>query len=193
MFSSLHHYSSISLYMPSIGLILVLPLGESKTESDKTSIYIFRVWFEIMGNQLRFNFRWIFRSIGASYQRIVTRKNRYYDYEINDRYILTPKGIFVAQDSNDSNNWVQLSCIISDNRYGTWLHVSHYEFMHGAACFITDPDEPKRQIRSTVPFKNRSSCSIIIQFTMWPCILALFPSSALSFNNGCFYHYCFKV
>ena len=28
MFSSLHHYSSISLYMPSIGLILLLPLGK---------------------------------------------------------------------------------------------------------------------------------------------------------------------
>ena len=50
---------------------------------------------------------------------LLQEKNRYYNYEINDRYILTPKGIFVAQDSNDSNNWVQLSCIISDHRYGT--------------------------------------------------------------------------
>ena len=33
MFSSLHHYSSISLYMPSIGLILLLPLGKIRTIS----------------------------------------------------------------------------------------------------------------------------------------------------------------
>ena len=50
--------------------------------------------------------------------------------------------IFVTKNSNDSNNWIQLPCIIPDHRYGTWLHVSHYKFMHVAASFITDCDEP---------------------------------------------------